>query len=161
MANGTRTSVLRMNDARGAIENLLYRYADAIDAGDYGAIGQLFARGVITDEHGRPIAAGVEAVTKLYAATTRKYDDGTPRTHHVTTNPLIEFDDDDLSAVCRSRFTVFQQTDLLTLQPIIAGHYTDSFECVDGAWHFTERRMRPTLYGDLSQHLLIEDMQTP
>ena len=53
-----------MNDARGAIENLLYRYADAIDAGDYGAIGQLFARGVITDEHGRQAhrsANGVQA----------------------------------------------------------------------------------------------------
>ena len=56
---------------------------------------------------------------------------------------------------------MFQQTDELPLQPIIAGSYTDSFERVDGTWRFVERRMRPTLYGDLSKHLLIEAMQTP
>ena len=150
-----------MSDARGAIENLLYSYANAIDAGDYEAIGALFEHAAIALEDGTPIATGAAAVTALYSATTRKYEDGTPRTHHVTTNPLIELAADGTSAVCRSRFTVFQQTDLVNLQPIIAGHYTDSFECVDGTWRFTERRMRPTLYGDLSQHLLIEDMQTP
>lgn len=150
-----------MSDARGAIENLLYTYAEAIDAGDYEAIGALFADATIALEDGTPIATGADAVTALYTATTRKYADGTPRTHHVTTNPLIEVSADGTTAVCRSRFTVFQQTELLNLQPIIAGHYTDIFSCVDGSWRFTERRMRPTLYGDLSHHLLIEDMQTP
>ena len=150
-----------MSDARDAIENLLYSYADAIDAGDYEAIGELFAHGCIALEDGTPIATGAAGVTALYAATTRKYPDGTPRTHHVTTNPLIELGEDGTTAVCRSRFTVFQQTEVVALQPIIAGHYTDSFVRADGEWRFTERRMRPTLYGDLSQHLLIEDMQTP
>ena len=150
-----------MTDARGAIENLLYSYANAIDAGDYEAIGALFEHATIALEDGTPIATGAAAVTALYTATTRKYDDGTPRTHHVTTNPLIELATDGSTAVCRSRFTVFQQTDLVNLQPIIAGQYTDTFSCIDGTWRFTERRMLPTLYGDLSQHLLIEDMQTP
>jgi ketosteroid isomerase-like protein len=150
-----------MSDARGAIENLLYSYANAIDAGDFEAIGELFAHAVIALEDGTPYARGAAEVTAMYNSSTRKYDDGTPRTHHVTTNPLIELDADGTTAVCRSRFTVFQQTDLVNLQPIIAGHYTDTFSCVDGSWRFTERRMRPTLYGDLSQHLLIEDMQKP
>lgn len=150
-----------MTDHRGAIENLLYTYAESIDAGDYEAIGALFAHGAITDAEGNPIAVGAQSVTALYNATTRKYEDGTPHTHHVTTNLLIEIADDENSAVCRSRFTVFQQTDELPLQPIIAGSYTDSFERVDGTWRFVERRMRPTLYGDLSKHLLIEAMQKP
>jgi 3-phenylpropionate/cinnamic acid dioxygenase small subunit len=150
-----------MTDARGAIENLLYSYANAIDAGDYEAIGALFEHATIALEDGTPIATGAAAVTALYTATTRKYEDGTPRTHHVTTNPLIELATDGSTAVCRSRFTVFQQTDKVALQPIIAGQYHDTFTCVNGTWRFTERRMRPTLYGDLSQHLLIEDMQTP
>ena len=150
-----------MTDARGAIENLLYSYADAIDAGDYEGIGALFENATIALEDGTPIATGAAAVTALYTATTRKYDDGTPRTHHVTTNPLIELGPDGTTARCRSRFTVFQQTEQVNLQPIIAGQYHDTFECVDGTWRFVERRMRPTLYGDLSQHLLIEDMQTP
>lgn len=150
-----------MTDHRGAIENLLYTYAESIDAGDYEAIGALFAHGAITDAEGNPIAVGAQAVTALYNATTRKYEDGTPRSHHVTSNLLIEIADDENSAVCRSRFTVFQQTSELPLQPIIAGSYTDSFERVDGTWRFVERRMRPTLYGDLSKHLLIETMQSP
>ena len=150
-----------MADHRGAIENLLYTYAESIDAGDYEAIGALFAHGAITDAEGNPIAVGAQAVTALYTATTRKYEAGTPRSHHVTTNLLIEIADDENSAVCRSRFTVFQQTPELPLQPIIAGAYTDSFERVDGTWRFVERRMRPTLYGDLSKHLLIETMQNP
>lgn len=150
-----------MTDHRGAIENLLYTYAESIDAGDYEAIGALFAHGAITDADGNLIAEGAQAVTALYTATTRKYEDGTPRSHHVTSNLLIEIADDENSAVCRSRFTVFQQTSELPLQPIIAGSYTDSFERVDSTWRFVERRMRPTLYGDLSKHLLIETMQSP
>ena len=148
-------------DHRGEIENLLYQYAESIDAGDYDAIGVLFQHGCIADADGTPMAVGAQAVTGLYTATTRKYDDGTPRSHHVTSNLLIEISDDERTATCRSRFTVFQQTDELPLQPIIAGAYTDSFERVDGKWRFTERRMRPSLYGDLSKHLLIEAMQTP
>jgi 3-phenylpropionate/cinnamic acid dioxygenase small subunit len=145
-----------MNDARGDIENLLYRYAELIDAGDYEGIGELFAHGSIADEAGNPMATGAEAVAKLYHATTRKYDDGTPRTQHILTNPLVEFGADGSTAECRSRFTVLQQTDLLPLQPIISGAYVDHFEKVDGTWRYTEKRMCMRLFGDLSQHLLIE-----
>jgi hypothetical protein len=145
-----------MNDARGSIENLLYRYAELIDAGDYEGIGELFAHGRIADEGGTPMATGAEAVTKLYYTTTRKYDDGTPKTQHILTNPLVEFGADGTTATCRSRFTVLQQTDLLPLQPIISGAYVDSFESVDGTWRYTEKRMCMRLFGDLSQHLLIE-----
>jgi 3-phenylpropionate/cinnamic acid dioxygenase small subunit len=144
-----------MNDARGSIENLLYRYAELIDAGDYEGIGELFAHGSITDEQGNPMATGAEAVAQLYHTTTRKYPDGTPKTQHILTNALVEFLDDG-TAECRSRFTVLQQTDVLPLQPIISGAYVDHFENVDGAWRYTEKRMVMRLFGDLSQHLLIE-----
>ena len=145
-----------MNDARGSIENLLYRYAELIDAGDYEGIGELFAHGAIADEGGTPMATGAEAVTKLYYTTTRKYDNGTPRTQHILTNPLVEIAADGATATCRSRFTVLQQTDVLPLQAIISGAYADSFENVDGTWRYTEKRMIMRLFGDLSQHLLIE-----
>ena len=76
-----------MTDHRGAIENLLYTYAEAIDAGDYEAIGALFAHGAIADADGTPMVIGAQAVTAMYVEGTRKYEDGTPRSHHVTTNP--------------------------------------------------------------------------
>lgn len=145
------------------IENLLYRYAEAIDAGDYTAVGQLFAHGRICAPDGTPIAEGAAAVTALYEATTRRYpDDGTPKTRHMITNPLIELGPGDppATATARSRFTVYQATEALPLQPIIAGDYADTFEWAEEGWRFVERIMRPALYGDLSQHLLIDAQRT-
>ncbi len=102
-----------MSDARGEIENLLYRYAEAIDAGDFEGIGALFAHGAIADADGNPMAQGAEAVTRLYESTTRRYPDGTPRSHHVITNPIIEIDEEAGTATGRTRYTVFQATDAL------------------------------------------------
>jgi len=143
-------------DDRGAIENLLYRYAELIDAGDYEGIGELFAHGSIADEEGNAMATGADDVAALYHATTRKYDDGTPRTQHILTNPIVEVADGGTEATCRSRFTVLQQTDVLPLQAVISGSYVDRFEKVDGRWRYAEKRMCMRLFGDLSQHLLIE-----
>ena len=58
------------------------------------------------------------------------HPDGTPRTKHVTTNPIIEVDDAE-TASCRSYYTVLQQTDELPLQTIVTGRYHDRFECVE------------------------------
>ena len=145
-----------MDDPRGDITNLLYRYAELIDAGDYEGIGELFAHASITDEAGTPMATGAEEITQLYHASTRKYPDGTPKTQHVLTNALVEVADDETTAECRARFTVLQQTDVLPLQIVIAGSYIDHFEKVDGKWRYTEKRMCMRLFGDLSQHLLID-----
>jgi 3-phenylpropionate/cinnamic acid dioxygenase small subunit len=153
-AAGPFVRVRAMADARGEIENLLYRYAEAIDGGDFDAVGALFAAGRVCGPDGTPIAEGAEAVAALYTSTTRRYpDDGTPKTRHMITNPLVEVEGD--TATARSRFTVYQATEALPLQPIIAGDYHDRFHRVDGRWAFAERVMRPALFGDLSQHLLI------
>jgi 3-phenylpropionate/cinnamic acid dioxygenase small subunit len=143
-----------VSDDRGAIEGLLADYADHIDDGNFDAVGQLFAEGVICDAEGTPLAAGATAVTDLYEATTRRYPDGTPRTHHVTSNVAIAITGD--SAQCRSRFTVFQAADGGDLRPVITGRYRDRFVLVDGRWRFAERRMDPRLTGDLTAHLLID-----
>jgi ketosteroid isomerase-like protein len=142
-----------MDDHR-AIEQLLYRYAERIDDGDFDGIGALFVDGAVATDDGTPIAAGHEAVRALYEATTRRYENGTPQTQHVTTNVIVDVADDGRTATARSCFTVLQGIDG-TLQPIITGRYQDSFTKHDGAWRFTERRMEPRLFGDLSRHLLI------
>ena len=51
---------------------------------------------------------------------------------------------------------MFQQTDELPLQPIIAGRYRDTFHRIDGRWWFDTRKMFVDLMGDLSHHLLFE-----
>ena len=68
----------------------------------------------------------------------------------------IELDAGAGTASARSYYTVFQQTDELPLQPIISGHYHDSFHRVDGEWCFDTRQMFVDLTGDLSHHLLFE-----
>jgi 3-phenylpropionate/cinnamic acid dioxygenase small subunit len=136
-----------------AVANLIYTYAERIDGGDFAGVAELFRHAVVTAEGGDIRNEGVDAVRTMYEQWTRRYDDGTPRTKHVTTNLIIEVDEDPGTATCRSYFTVFQQTAALPLQPIIGGRYHDRFERVDGAWRFTHRHMLTDLVGDLSQHL--------
>ena len=84
----------RDTGCRYAITNLLYRYAELIDAGDYEGIGAHLAHAVITTDGSDHETRGADAVAAMYHATTRKYDDGTPLTKHVITNPIVEVADD-------------------------------------------------------------------
>ena len=148
-----------MADAAREIENLLHRYAERIDAGDLEGVADLFAHGRI-----RPLAdappeqaiEGREAVLALYRGSTRIYEDGSPHTKHVTTNSIVEVEDGANAGSARSYFTVFQQVEDFPLQPIIAGRYHDTFQCIEGRWWFDTRVMIVDLVGDLSRHLLFE-----
>ncbi len=139
-----------------AIANLVFRYAELIDRGDYDGIGALFADAVIGADGSTVEWRGAEAIAAMYVNGTRRYEDGTPRSKHVTTNLIIEVDDERAHATCRSYYTVLQQTDELPLQPIVAGRYHDEFARVDDQWRFARRTMFVDLVGDLSQHLLFE-----
>lgn len=134
-----------------AITNLIAKYAELVDAGDFAAVGALFSHGTFGASAGS--VQGDTAVEKLLSGMVIRYEDGTPRTHHVTTNIAVEFDEEAGTAVARSYFTVFQALPDFPLQAIAAGHYRDRFECPDGAWRFAERQVEITLPGDLTHHL--------
>lgn len=143
-------------DAR-AVERLLFAYADAVDAGDLAAVGELFRDGRVcgeTPDGPVTLAEGSAAVEAFYRSVVRLYDDGTPRTRHVTTNVTVEVEPGGEAASAASSYTVFQATEVLPLQAIIVGRYADTFRRVDGVWRFESRTMRADLTGDLSQHLL-------
>jgi len=144
-----------MPDTGREIENLVYAYAERIDAGDLVGVGELFRNGRIEAAPG-VVFEGADQVRGLYEGATRLYDDGTPHTKHVTTNVAVEVDDEAGTATARSYYTVFQQTDALPLQVIIAGRYRDTFHRVEGEWWFDTRQMFVDLTGDLSHHLLFE-----
>jgi hypothetical protein len=113
-----------MIDSAREIENLLYLYAERIDAGDLDGVAELFRHGRIRPGPDAPDDAtfeGRDAVRSMYGAATRLYEDGTPLTRHVT---------------------------------IIIGRYHDTFRRIDGRWWFDTRVMLVDLVGDLSQHLL-------
>ncbi len=146
-----------MEDARTAIEHIVYGYAARVDAGDFAAVAELF-------EHARykgggpddPGVEGAAPVQQIFESMVRRYDDGTPRTKHVTTNLVIDADDAAGTAESRSYYTVFQQVDGTPLQPIIAGRYHDRFAVLDGAWCLVERVIFCDLVGDLSRHLTVD-----
>jgi 3-phenylpropionate/cinnamic acid dioxygenase small subunit len=134
-----------------AIENLITTYAELVDEGDFAGVGTLLADAVFTGGAGS--FRGGEAIEKMLRDNVIVYDDGTPRTKHVTTNIAIEVDEVGGTAKSRSYFTAFQALPELALQPIVSGRYHDRFERRDGQWHFAERHVRTELVGDVSRHL--------
>lgn len=138
------------NDAT-AITNLLYVYAERIDAGDLPGTAALFRNAKVKSRGGELDEAGLldqwRRVVKIYPC-------GTPRTKHVITNPIVEIDEVAGTATCRSYYTVLQATEALPLQVVAAGRYHDRFERVDGRWRFAWRDYSLfDLQGDLSAHL--------
>ncbi|MFE4355577.1 nuclear transport factor 2 family protein [Kitasatospora sp. NPDC057518] len=135
-----------------AIENLIARYAELVDDGDFAGLGALLADAVFVGS-GAPVRGG-EAIEAMFRETVIIHADGTPRTQHVTTNVAVEVDEPAGTAVARSYVTVLQALPGLPLQAIAGGRYHDRFaRGEDGRWRFAERRVRITLVGDVSRHL--------
>ncbi len=143
--------------ARTAIEHIVYGYAERIDLGDLAGVAELFAHALY--KGGGPDDPGVKGsapVQQILETMVRRYDDGTPRTKHVTTNLVIDADEGADTAAARSYYTVFQQVDDTPLQPIIAGRYHDTFARVEEEWRLVERVIFCDLVGDLSRHLTVD-----
>ena len=90
----------------------------------------------------------------MFTSTTRRYPDGTPRTKHVTTNCILEIDEEAGHGTCRSYWTVLQPVD----GPSAAAHpgrpLPRPVRRDDGVWRFAERRFPIDLVGDVSHHML-------
>ena len=100
------------------------------------------------------LAEGGAAAVTHFRSIVKIHPDGTWRTKHVTTNPIVAVNDDE--ATIRSMYTVFQQTETLPMQAIIAGRYHDTLRRIDGTWRLVERRYFADLIGDLSDHLTFD-----
>jgi 3-phenylpropionate/cinnamic acid dioxygenase small subunit len=134
-----------------AIENLIAAYAELVDDGDFAGLGRLLADATFTGSGA--LVSGPDAIEQMFRDMLIVYDDGTPRTKHVTTNVVIDVDEEAGTAVARAYFTVLQALPGLPLQPIVSGRYRDRFDRRDRQWRFAERRVRIDLTGDLSRHL--------
>ncbi len=138
------------------ITELLYRYAELIDAGDFDGVGRLLARSTF----GGPASGsvfGADNIAKLFAMTTRRYPEhgNTPRTRHLVLNPVVELSGDGTAAT-RSTFCVMQDTETVSIQPIVVGRYYDAFARDDQGWYFTERKVDIQMLGDVSAHLMVD-----
>jgi 3-phenylpropionate/cinnamic acid dioxygenase small subunit len=150
--------------AETQITNLLYRYAECIDAGDLAEAAALFehARIRIAASNTDQDTVDASQLLGIWRSLIVLHADGTPRTKHVTTNPIIQVDEDSRTASCRSYYTVLQQTDELSLQTIVTGRYHDRFERVEGQWRFSYRDLTLIdMVGDVSHHLTYPIAPTP
>lgn len=135
-----------------AIENLIASYTFLVDDGDFAGLGELFTYCEFVLAGRKPVI-GREAVETFLRNTLRTYEDGTPRTRHVSSNIIIEIDETGNAASARSYGTVFQSTEGFSLQPIACSRYNDRFERRGGRWVFTFREATTGLAGDFSRHL--------
>ncbi len=139
-----------------AIQNLLHRYCDCMDRGNLDGVGEIFAHAIVhLPAVDTPFDKDPVGLANNYKKYVRIYEDGTPRTRHVSTNLIIDPDGPN-RAKAQSYVMVFQATDELPLQPLVAARYQDTFEKVDGTWRFAERIMETDLYGNLSAHMLLD-----
>ena len=134
------------------IPNLLYRYAELFDAGEFEQVARLFDQGgVVVDGQ---LIEGAANISAMWNSFVILYENGTPKTRHLITNPIIELSDDGQRATCRSQWTVLQAFDDLPLQVIGSGRYHDELKLVHGAWAFTKREYsKVDFWGDASRHL--------
>lgn len=133
------------------IVNLLFRYAELVDAGDFDGVSALFADAeVFMGGPDRPAVPGpmVGEVMKKFVL----LHDGVPLTKHVVTNTILEADGDSHVAA-RSYFTVTQCVPgRLPMQIVASGRYHDRFVRSD-RWRFARRTILVDHHGDTSYHL--------
>ena len=75
------------------------------------------------------------------------------RPKHLTTNMVVDIDDDAGRAMAESSFVVLQ-AGRGAIAVICAGRYEDELARIDGAWQLVRRHMVLDLEGDLSAHLV-------
>jgi len=140
-----------------AIQNLIHRYAERLDRGDFEGVAELFAEAeVYLPARAEPFRADAAGLLAVWRSMVRiDPASGTPQTRHLMSNLIIEAEGKD-TARSQAYGTVLQATPDLPLQPIITVTYHDRFAKRGGAWRFTERRLEMGLIGNLSQHLLRE-----
>lgn len=151
----------RMAQARGVIEGIMFTYAEGIDMGDIERVAELFMQGAIVLPDGSEIR-GYQEVFDSYTGMVMFYDENeklvpykrnqcSPRTRHVVTNLIFDFDNAVTAADVRSYFTVYQT--LGGKNEIIAGgRYVDHFEKAIHGWYLVTRTIHFENMGDMSRH---------
>src|SRR3954469_20335731 len=125
-----------MLSAETQITNLLFTYAERIDGGDIEGLADLFAHAVLTGGDGSREAHGREGALAWFGGGGERR-----KTKHVTTNVIIELDDDGSRARVRSVYHVLVEADGGAGCTIMtAGRYHDELELVDGGWRFARRQ---------------------
>jgi len=136
-----------MSESVREITDLMFRYAELFDTGRFDEFAALF-------EHGRWHKAepGAPAARRWIDDNVQLHD-GVTRTKHVTTNVVVDVDENAGTATATAYVTIFQALPDFPLQPIFSGRYRDRLTRIDGRWWWSERNVVGDLYGDISRHV--------
>ena len=135
------------------IEELFYRYAYGIDAGDFETVAQLLKDASILGAEGNIIAQGYEQIKQFYDQIIKIYPDtGTPKTQHVVSNILIQSESNHLLKVI-ANYSVFQKLNNGKVEAIICGQYHSAFKAIEHGWAFHKHQTKPLMIGDMTNHL--------
>ena len=144
-AGGTGTIEARLQrlEDREAIRNLLMEYGRTLDARDFKAFSELFARSVGEWNGGMGVARGPEAIRKLMEESIT----GKPGANfHIFNNEMIDVDGDRATAVTKWTFIVKGKDG--RPQSVYLGHYNDTLIREDGRWKFLQRKVTSDIPGE-------------
>ena len=92
-------------DTVAACTNVLFEIAEAMDAAAYDTLESLLEHAALVDgSSGSVLAEGGPAAVAHFRSIVKVHPDGTWRTKHVTTNPIVAVNDDE--ATIRSMYTL-------------------------------------------------------
>jgi hypothetical protein len=135
-----------------AITALVHSYALLLDGGEIDAVAALFEHSTWRSDPDGPVLRGSKEVGPVYEKL--KTHEGTPRTKHLLTNLTVNLDPGGSTASAHCYWTVLQNAELLrTIEIILSGQYTDTFEKVGGTWRFTDRLIKVDFAGNASAHV--------
>ncbi|MEN4759142.1 nuclear transport factor 2 family protein [Chryseobacterium sp. C39-AII1] len=134
------------------ILNLIAQYTHYLDQAKFDQVGELFANGKIISPG--TVMEGKDGVASQLSKNLQVYADGTLRTAHITTNTVLDIQEEKNKASAVSYLTIMQVDPErgFPLQAIAGGRYHDLFKYVEGKWEFSVRELIITLVGDLSHH---------
>lgn len=155
-----RTTLLAQG--RFAIEEQLYRYANAVDRGDLETASAVFAKATLNLEDGRSFRGAGEVFDfyrELIIFYSKKGDakpyrrfKTTPMTQHSVSNVRCYFNNAVTEATVESQYTATQLRKG-RIRIIAQGRYADVFARDLSGWHLKSRDLHIDLTGDLSHHL--------
>ena len=137
----------RLED-RLAIEDLINRYAWALDMRDFETLGTCFADECEFDSSPHELtphlpfpARGREGIMSLVSGAQGKW--ASTQRRHVMTNLVVEFVDA-RQAFAKAYMTVFHTDPPDAPRAVLAGHYEDDVVFIENRWLFRKR----TVYRD-------------
>jgi len=134
------------------IYNLIARYAELVDEGDFDGVGALFARASLTFSPGGIALYGASEVADFYQRVIRiDHASGTPRTVHRTYNSIVTPTPGGWQA--RSRYDVLQRVNDSEVKLVAYGRYFDTFQLISETCCFKARKVVSEFLGDTERHI--------